>query len=181
MKNIRIWNFFPLLLLSATVLAADEPQVIPLWPNGAPGFEDRRNEPEKAQDYWVSNIHNPSLTVFAPPKDKANGAAVLVVPGGGHSKLVFKAEGVEPAQFLNNLGITAFVLKHRLARETNSPYSLPKHPREDVQRAMRMIRSRAAEWNLDSTRIGAMGFSAGGEVVALLVYRDRKSTRLNYS
>lgn len=151
-------------------LRAEEPQVIPLWPNGAPGFEDRRNEPELARDYWVRNIHNPSVTVFLPPKEKANGTAVLIVPGGGHRELVFTAEGVEPAKYLNDLGITAFVLKHRLARETNSPYSLQIHPREDAQRAMRLIRSRAAEWNLDTNRIGAMGFSAGGEVVALLVY-----------
>jgi acetyl esterase/lipase len=170
MKPIAICNLFPLLLLAATALAADEPQVIPLWPNGAPGFEDRRNEPELAQDYWVRNVHNPSITVFLPPKDKANGAAVLIVPGGGHRLLVFKSEGVEPAKFLNDLGVTAFVLKHRLARETNSPYSLQKHPREDAQRAMRLIRSRAPEWNLATNRIGAMGFSAGGEVVAMLVY-----------
>jgi acetyl esterase/lipase len=158
------------LLLSASLFAADEAQVIPLWPNGAPGFEDRRNEPEQAKDYWVRNIHNPSITVFLPPKEKANGAAVLIVPGGGHRELVFKAEGAEPAKFMNDLGVTAFVLKHRLARETNSPYSLQKHPREDAQRAMRLIRSRAAEWTLDTNRIGAMGFSAGGEVVAMLVY-----------
>src|SRR5450759_1227082 len=92
---------FPLLLLSTTVPAADEPQVIRLWPNGAPGFEDRRNEPEQAQDYWVRNIHNPSVTVFLPPKEKATGAAVLICPGGGHHELVFKAEGVEAAQYLN--------------------------------------------------------------------------------
>lgn len=161
---------FLTLLLSLALAAADEPQVIRLWEKGAPGFEDRRDEPEKAADYWVSNVHNPSLTVFPPPKDKANGAAVLVIPGGGHSKLVFGPEGVEPARFLNNLGVTAFVLKHRLPRETNSPYSLLIHPKQDVQRAMRLIRSRAEEWKLDSRRIGVMGFSAGGEVVAMLVY-----------
>src|SRR5258705_8612536 len=149
---------------------AEQPRVIPLWRDGAPGFEDRRNEPELAKDYWVRNIHNPSITVFLPPKEKANGAAVLIVPGGGHRELVFKAEGVEPAKFLNDLGVTAFVLKHRLARETNSPYSLQIHPRQDAQRAMRLIRSRAVGWNLDANRIGALGFSAGGEVVAMLVY-----------
>jgi len=159
-----------LLLLPASLFAADEPQIIPLWPNGAPGFEDRRKEPEQAKDYWVRNIHNPSITLFLPPKEKANGAGVLIVPGGGHRELVFKAEGVEPAKFLNELGVTVFVLKHRLARETNSPYSLEKHPREDAQRAMRLVRSRATEWNLDTNRLGAMGFSAGGEVVAMLVY-----------
>lgn len=158
------------LFTARSVFATEEPQVIPLWENGAPGFEDRRNEPEQAKDYWVRNIHNPSITVFPAAKEKANGAAVLIVPGGGHRELVFKAEGVEPAKYFNDLGVTAFVLKHRLPRETNSPYSLEIHPRQDAQRAMRQIRSRAAEWNLDLKRIGVVGFSAGGEVAALLVY-----------
>jgi len=161
---------FPLLLLPVALQAADGPQVISLWEKGAPGFEDRRNEPEQARDYWVRNIHNPSITVFPAPQGKANGAGVLIVPGGGHRELVFNAEGIEPAKYLNDLGVTCFVLKHRLARETNSPYSLQIHPRQDAQRAMRVIRSRAAEWNLDANRIGTLGFSAGGEVVALLVY-----------
>jgi acetyl esterase/lipase len=157
-------------LVPLTLLAADEPKVIPLWANGAPGFEERRNEPEQARDYWVRNINNPTLTVFEPPKGKANGAAVLIFPGGGFRELVFNAEGAEPARYLNNLGVTAFVLKYRLPRETNSPYSLQIHPRQDAQRAMRVIRSRAGEWNLDTNRIGALGFSAGGEMLALLVY-----------
>jgi len=164
------FSFFIVLFIARRVFAAEDPQVIPLWENGAPGFEARRNEPEQAKDYWVRNIHNPSLTVFPAPKERANGAAVLIVPGGGHRELVFKAEGVEPAKYFNDLGVTAFVLKHRLARETNSPYSLQIHPRQDAQRAMRLIRSRAAEWNLDLKRIGVVGFSAGGEVAALLVY-----------
>ena len=159
-----------LLFGALPLLAAVEPQIIALWEKGAPGFEERRNEPEEAKEYWVRNIHNPSLTVFPAPKEKANGAAVLIVPGGGHSKLVFKAEGVEPAKYFNDLGVTAFVLKHRLPRETNSPYSLQIHPRQDAQRAMRLIRSRATEWDLDLKRIGVVGFSAGGEVAALLVY-----------
>jgi acetyl esterase/lipase len=160
------------LLVTETLFAADPLQQIPLWPSGAPGFESRKDIPEQARDYWVRNINNPSLTVFLPPKDKANGAAVLICPGGGQRELVFNEEGVKPAKFLNNLGVAAFVLKYRLARETNSPYSLPKHPTEDVQRAMRLIRSRAAEWNLDTNRIGVMGFSAGGEVAAWLVYHS---------
>jgi len=166
----------PLLLLALCSLstvaarADDEPLVIHLWEKGAPGFESRRDEPEVVKNGSVSNVHNPSITVFPAPKDKANGAAVIIVPGGGHRQLGFIGEGVEPAKFLNDLGITAFVLKHRLAREPNSPYSLDIHPRQDIQRAMRLIRSRAAEWNLDPKRIGAMGFSAGGETVAMLVY-----------
>jgi acetyl esterase/lipase len=158
------------LLLPASLLAAGAPQVIPLWPDGAPGFEARKNEPEQAKDYWIRNINNPSLTVFLPPKEKANGAAVLICPGGGFRELVFNAEGVEPARYFNNLGVAAFVLKYRLPRETNSPYSLLVHPRQDAQRAMRLIRCRAPEWNIDTNRVGAIGFSAGGEVLAMLVY-----------
>ncbi|MFO1476492.1 MAG: alpha/beta hydrolase [Verrucomicrobiota bacterium] len=160
-------------LLSAGILAAaaqPSPPVLHLWTNGAPGFENRRDEPELARDYWVRNIHNPSITVFLPPKEKANGAAVLICPGGGHRELVFNAEGVEPARFFNDLGVAAFVLKYRLAREEGSPYSIDREALQDAQRALRLIRSRAPEWNLDPHRIGIMGWSAGGELVDLLVY-----------
>jgi acetyl esterase/lipase len=150
--------------------AGEEPLVVPLWPNGAPGFENRRDEPERVQGGSVNNINNPSLTAFLPPKEKAIGAAVLIFPGGGHRQLVFNAEGIEPAHYWNDLGVAAFVLKYRLARETNSPYSLKIHPRQDAQRAMRLIRSRGAEWNIDTNRLGIMGFSAGGEVASMLVY-----------
>jgi acetyl esterase/lipase len=145
--------------------------IIPLWEQGAPGFEDRRDEPEQARDYWIKNIHNPSLSVFLPPAEKNTGAAVLVIPGGGHRELVYQAEGTEPAEYLNKLGVAAFVLKYRLAREEGSPYKLDVHPRQDAQRAMRIIRNRAVEWKIDPTRIGMLGFSAGGEVVADATFR----------
>jgi acetyl esterase/lipase len=149
---------------------ADEPEVVPLWPNGAPGFEARRNEPEQAKDYWVRNIHNPSITVFLPPKEKATGAAVVICPGGGHRLLVFNAEGVEAARYLNSIGVAAFALKYRLGREQGSPYKIEKHAREDGMRAMRLVRSRAKEWNIDPARVGIMGFSAGGEVASMVAF-----------
>jgi acetyl esterase/lipase len=170
MKLHRSLLLFALCFLSVVAARADEPPIIHLWEKGAPGFESRKDEPEVVKGGSVTNVHNPSITVFPAPKDKANGAAVIIVPGGGHRQLGFIGEGVEPAKLMNDLGITAFVLKHRLPREANSPYSLDIHPRQDIQRAMRIIRSRAAEWNLDPKRIGAMGFSAGGETVAMLVY-----------
>jgi acetyl esterase/lipase len=139
--------------------AEEPPQQIPLWPNGAPGFENRRNEPEQARDYWVKNIHNPSITAYL-PSGKATGAAVLICPGGGHRELVFDAEGRDAAVYLNSIGVAAFALKYRLGREPNSPYSVQKHPREDAYRAMRLIRSRAKEWNIDPNRVGILGFSA---------------------
>jgi acetyl esterase/lipase len=168
-RKILLLAIVWLLLAGAAVLHAEPPQVISLWPNGAPGFENRRNEPEEARDYWVRNINNPSLTVFLPPKKRANGAAIVIVPGGGHRELVFNAEGVDPARFLTNLGVAAFVLKYRLARETNSPYTID-NAREDAQRAMRYVRSHAADWNLDTKRIGIWGWSAGGELTSLVTF-----------
>ena len=110
------------------------------------------------------------MTAFLPPKDKATGAAVIVCPGGGHRELVFNAEGVEAARYLNSLGVAAFALKYRLGREKDSPYKIDVHAREDGLRAMRLVRSRAAEWGIDPKRVGIMGFSAGGEVASMVAY-----------
>src|SRR5882724_8997943 len=148
MKNTAFLPIF-LALASARLVAAEEAENIFLWPNGAPGFEDRRNEPEVAKEYWVRNVHNPSLTVFLPPKEKATGAAVVICPGGGHRELVFTAEGVQPAQYFNSIGVAAFVLKYRLGRETNTVYSIQKHACEDGRRAMRLLRANASQWNID--------------------------------
>jgi len=165
--DFKTWAFaIPLLALCAVAQAQ---QVIPLWEKGAPGFEARRAEPEQHQDWWYKNIHNPSLTVYAPAAGTANGTAVIVAAGGGHRQLVFNAEGVEPAQYLAKLGITAFALKYRLFREPDSKYTID-NTAEDIRRAMRTVRARAAEWRVNPDRIGVMGFSAGGEVAALVAY-----------
>src|SRR5436853_3763075 len=88
------------LALVANALAADDPNVVRLWPNGAPGSEARMNEPEKMRDGFLSNIHHPSLTVFLPAKEKATGAAVIVAPGGGHRFLTIANEGTDVAKWL---------------------------------------------------------------------------------
>lgn len=116
----------------------------------------------------MKNIHNPSVTVYKPSAALDKGMGILVCPGGGHSALVYNSEGRDAAKYLNSQGITAFVLKYRLAREENSPYSLDVHPQEDAYRAMRLIRHQAREWGIDPEGIGMMGFSAGGEVVAMV-------------
>jgi acetyl esterase/lipase len=168
-----------LLLLIATTLTlpgfAAEPEVILLWENGAPGFESRKGDKETRDkeskstgEYRVTNVHNPYITVFLPAKDKATGAAVVVVPGGGHRELWVKHEGENIAQWLADKGIAAVVLRHRLPREANSPYKLDVHPLQDGQRALRLVRSKAKEWNLNPNRVGMLGFSAGGEVVAMV-------------
>jgi acetyl esterase/lipase len=149
--------------------SAGAQQVIPLWANGAPGFESRRDEPEQHRDWWYKNIHNPSLTLFMPPAGKSSGTAVIVAAGGGHRELVFDPEGVEPARHLASLGVTAFALKYRLFREPGSKYTIA-NTAEDIRRAMRTVRARAGEWGIDANRIGVMGWSAGGEVAALVAY-----------
>ena len=175
----RISHVLSLLLITTlafqqTLAQSHYGQTIPLWQNGAPGFENKRSEPESAKDYWVKNIHNPSLQVFTPPAGKANGTAVVVCPGGGFRLLVYNAEGVQPAEYLAKLGITVFVLKYRLPREEGSPYSLDKHPREDALRAIRQVRSRAKQYGIDPARVGMLGFSAGGEGVASVAYVSGK-------
>ncbi|HVU55284.1 MAG TPA: alpha/beta hydrolase [Puia sp.] len=159
--------------ISLSLAAQDSIGVFPLWPKGAPGFESRRNIPEQAKDYWVKNIHNPSIQVYLPPKDKATGAAVVICPGGGHRLLVYNAEGRDPALFLNKIGVAAIILKYRLFREDSS-YTLEKDIRMDAYRAMRLVRSRAREWGIDTGRVGMLGFSAGGEVVELIAYDPGK-------
>lgn len=169
MKNTL--SSFLILLTVLTAQAQNNPLVISLWENGAPGFEHKKNEPEEAKEYWVKNVHNPSITVFRP--ENPNGSAVLIFPGGGHNLLVFDEEGTKAARYLNTLGVTGIVLKYRLFREKGSPYTID-HAKEDAIRAMRQIRSNAESWNVDENRIGLMGFSAGGEVVNMIAFEDLK-------
>lgn len=145
-------------------------EVIELWKKGAPGFEKLKKEPENFTNGLVRHVNNPSLVVYKPAPELANGVAIIIAPGGAHEKLTVYSEGRDPAEFFNQLGITAYVLKYRLAREPNSPYSLDIHPQEDAYRALRTLRYRAKELHLDPNKIGIMGFSAGGEVVAKVAY-----------
>jgi len=156
------------------LMAQDSASVIHLWNNGAPGFENLKNQPEQAKDWWVKNINNPSLTVYLPPKEIANEAAVVICPGGGHSALVYNAEGRDAATFMNTIGVAAFVLKYRLFREPNSPYNM-ENVKQDIFRAMRLVKSLALKYNIDTSRLGVMGFSAGGEVAGWVSYHFRET------
>lgn len=144
------------------------PVRVSLWPDGAPHSQGRREKREVAQDYWVKNIHDPSLTIFPADPRHSSGAAIIIVPGGGHKLLVWTTEGIDVAPRLNQMGVTVFVLKYRLAREPGSPYSIEGDAAGDVRRAIRWVRAHAAQYGVDPHRVGAMGFSAGGELVTLV-------------
>jgi acetyl esterase/lipase len=170
-KNLLV---APLLLLAAagSVRAQDPaaPSVVFLWPNGAPGFEARKDEKEVVKkkgdvEINVTNVNNPSLTVYLPAKDKATGAGIVICPGGGHTNLAIEHEGHNVAKWFADNGIAGFVLKYRLAREKGSPYKIDEHAFQDAQRALRLVRHQAKEWNVNPGRIGIMGFSAGGDLV----------------
>jgi putative heme-binding domain-containing protein len=161
-------------LLMPSLAFAQDPKSIPLWSNGAPGSEGKGSAEKsvdsgqgKSQHRRVSSIHKPSITVFLPPKDKATGAAVVICPGGGHRYLSIDHEGYDVARWLNSQGVAGIVLKYRLANEEGSSYKVDVHALADVQRAVRLVRGRANDWDIDPTRVGVMGFSAGGELAIL--------------
>ncbi len=150
--------------------AAAQQDVVLLWPNGAPGSEGK-TAPETVRltpdgEHVISSVHQPSITVYLPPKETATGAAVVIAPGGSHVELWVDHEGYAVAQWLSEHGVAGFVLKYRLAHETGSSYTIEGDSVPDMQRAIRLVRSRAEEWGVDPARVGVMGFSAGGEVAA---------------
>jgi acetyl esterase/lipase len=146
-----------------------------LWPGGAPGSEGKTAEEKirvnESGDHILSSVHQPSITPYIPSKEIFDGAAVIVIPGGGHKELWMDHEGYRVAKWLSDHGTSAFILKYRLAREEGSTYSIEGNSLPDVQRAIRLIRSRASEWGIDPDRIGIIGFSAGGELAALAATR----------
>jgi acetyl esterase/lipase len=145
-------SFATLAALCASVAVAqpDRPPAEPLWPGGAPGARG-----QEAADV-------PSLRVYRPPAERANGAAVVICPGGGYGALA-EHEGHPVALWLNGLGVTAVVLKYRLGPRYHHPV-----PLQDAARALRTVRARAAEWRVDPARIGILGFSAGGHLASTL-------------
>ena len=126
-----------------------EPQTILLWPAGAPGAlgQEERDKP--------------ALTIYMPPNTTGPMTAVIIAPGGSYARLSMNLEGRAPANYLNALGIAAFVLRYRLGPQYHHPIELG-----DAQRAIRTVRARASEWHIAPDRIGMMGFSAGGHLAS---------------
>lgn len=162
-----------LALVSGATLAA-EPTVIGVWPGKPPGYQVETGPerdtscPESGKVAGRSvirlgDVSKPELHIYRP--EKANGAAVVICPGGGFNILAWDLEGIEVAEWLNSIGVTAAVLKYRVPTAKSDPNWLP--PAQDAQRAVRLVRAHAGEWGVDPARVGLLGFSAGGRTAAM--------------
>ncbi len=158
--------------LAGSIGSAAEPLTLDVWPGQAPGErkgevgEEQLQPPRKEQKpvQRLTNVTQPTITVYRPQPEKDTGAAVLICPGGGYSILAWDLEGTEVAAWLNSIGVTGIVLKYRVPRRKDRA----KHdaPLQDAQRALSLVRQHSEEWNLDARRIGILGFSAGGHLAA---------------
>jgi acetyl esterase/lipase len=159
--------------------AADDPLVVELWPGTVPdetnnlGAEvfrlspqlDRKQVEVTEPTQMVTNVSRPTITIYRPAKDQETGTAVLICPGGGYWNLYWQLEGEEVARWLNSLGVTGIILKYRVPRRSDEPKGEPaRRPLQDAQRAVSLVRSKAAEWGIVPQRIGMVGFSAGGHL-----------------
>ena len=151
-----------------TTLAAPEVTTLPLWPEGVPSPLPPTSEAtaKLIQSYGgatptrLTHITEPTITIYRP--EKPNGAAVVVAPGGGYMFLSYSFEGTQVCEWLNTIGVTGVLLKYRTpTRDDSDPFTLPE---QDAQRALGLVRHHATEWNLDTKRVGLLGFSAGGNL-----------------
>jgi acetyl esterase/lipase len=162
-----------LLTLSVTltcfVLITCAQTVFPLYPDSIPNSRSVADEEQSETDQHgilrISKVSRPTLTAYLPAKEKANGTAVIVVPGGGYRILAASHEGSDVAKRFNEMGVAAFVLKYRLP---NNVTMVNKEigPVQDAQRAIQMVREKAKEWGIDKDRVGIIGFSAGGHLAS---------------
>lgn len=166
-----------LALLFALAASASAQKPLPLWPGKPPGLPNvaaGQQETSTPGDHPIAgqpitvlnNVSQPTLTVYPAPETKNTGAAVVVFPGGGYRILAYDLEGTEVCHWLNGIGVTCALVKYRVPDA--GPY--PKHTQDlaDAQRAVRLVRQHASEWQINPKRIGVLGFSAGGHLVAVL-------------
>ncbi len=168
-KNLII--LIIMVLATVSTHAQQSPIDIDLWPDGLPNS----NGTDQSQPYDDSRQnYKPSIRVFLPAKDKANGMAVVCCPGGGYTHLATDHEGYDWAPFYNDLGIALIVLKYRM------PRGVTEVPISDAKEALRVVRSHAAEWNINPQRVGIMGSSAGGHLASTVATHSEPSTAPNF-
>jgi len=155
--------------LGYNVLPIDNSAEISLYPTDVidpKKFSKEKLRFAKGNLRVISNVHSPSIMPFIPAKNTL-GAGVIIAPGGAHSALWIDHEGYQPAKWLCEHGVAAFVLKYRLSMDVNSSYKVSQHALSDIQRAIRLVRHQHNQWGIKKSFIGVMGFSAGGELAGL--------------
>lgn len=162
-------NLLTLLLTLTSLMLYSQDLVLPLWPEGIPCENNLETGIIERPSIGrvVSKVHEPELVAFFPSEAQRNGTSVVICPGGGYTILAWDWEGTEMAKWFNSFGVTAFVVKYRLPH-WESEDCRDKVALMDAQRAMRLVRSRAEEWQIDPSRVGVMGFSAGGHLASTL-------------
>jgi len=173
---------FTLFIILAFQQLTTAQEILPLYPAGmVPNYKNggEKEKRETTDILRISLVQTPDIAVYLPPKRNATGQAVVICPGGGYSILAYEWEGTEFAKLLNSKGIAAFVLKYRLP-DVKSNITPHLSPLLDAKRALRLVRTNAAKWNIQKDRIGIMGFSAGGHLASTLLtqfYEGDKSSK----
>lgn len=160
MKHVII-----LLILICCIDMADAQKVMKLWPDNIPYSTGKIGEEELLEGGRIQNIQDPTITIYLPEQDKATGAAIVICPGGGYRLLAMQHEGHDIARWFNEFGVAGIVVKNRLPTSDNIT-DKSEVAMTDAQRAVRITRHHAAEWGIDTNKIGIMGFSAGGHLAS---------------
>jgi acetyl esterase/lipase len=174
---MAVSSFAPGRFAAAPAAAAEKPTVVNVWPAEAPGGTPGASGSEEVRERkdtagpvrLITNVTKPTITIIRPTAH-ANGAAMLICPGGGYSFLAWDREGENVAKWLNSNGVTGIILKYRVAPAPGKSVHMqpPAEPLQDAQRALSLVRSKASEWDIDPKRIGVIGFSAGGHLATAL-------------
>ena len=176
-------HLFTLLILVSTINSFSQTMKINLWPEGSIPLSIKNNIQEQSIStdiVRIGKVQVPQIEVYLPNKKGATGQAVIICPGGGYSILAYDWEGTDIAKLFNAHGIAAFVLKYRLPDSLSST-APDQVPLLDAKQAMRIVRSRADEWNINPDKIGIMGFSAGGHLASTLSTHFEETTKPNFS
>lgn len=176
-------HLFVLLFLICSNYTYSQSMKINLWPAGSIPLSIKNNIQEEAIStdiIRIGKVQVPLIEVYLPNKRSATGQGVVICPGGGYSILAYDWEGTDIAKFLNSKGIAAFVLKYRLP-DVHSSTAPDQVPLLDAKQAMRIVRARATEWNINPNKIGIMGFSAGGHLASTLSTHFEEDTKPDFS
>ena len=182
-EHFTMKPIFAFLFLISANYTSSQSMKINLWPEGSIPLSIKNNIQEQAVStdiVRIGKVQVPQIEVYLPNKKSATGQAVIVCPGGGYSILAYDWEGTDIAKLLNANGIAAFVLKYRLPDSLSST-APDQVPLMDAKQAMRIVREKAASWNINTNKIGIMGFSAGGHLASTLSTHFEKDTRPDFS